>query len=75
MLLNLIHSSNSSRSLAWKQEDYNNSDCVSTTFNLASNIAESCRTVSSSYGPFKSEAAEQASNLLHSLKKYFLLYF
>lgn len=67
VLLNLIHSSNSSRSLAWKQEDYNNSDCVSTTFNLASNIAESCRTVSSSYGPFKSEAAEQGWRMSESL--------
>ncbi|KAB1208632.1 hypothetical protein CJ030_MR7G007718 [Morella rubra] len=59
VLLHFVQSSNDDRSSAGKQREYDSSDFVSTPSDLEARIAESCKMVSSSYGIFKSNAAEQ----------------
>lgn len=57
MLLHFLQSSNESRSSSQKQREYDHPDIVAT--DLEARIAESCKMVSTSYGIFKSKAAEQ----------------
>jgi hypothetical protein len=59
VLLHFMQSSNESRSSAQKQREYDYPDIVSTATDLEARIAESCKMVSTSYGIFKSKAAEQ----------------
>lgn len=59
MLLHFMQPSNESRSSAQKQREYDHPDIVSTATDLEARIAESCKMVSTSYGIFKSKAAEQ----------------
>lgn len=59
MLLHFMQSSKESQSSARKQREYDYPDIVPTATDLEARIAESCRMVSTSYGIFKSKAAEQ----------------
>ncbi|KAJ9687744.1 hypothetical protein PVL29_016280 [Vitis rotundifolia] len=61
MLLHFIVSSNGIESFPRKQQDYDSSHLMPSTADLAAHIAESCKMVSTSYGIFKSKAAEQVS--------------
>lgn len=61
MLLHFIVSSNGSESFPTKQQDYDSTHLMPSTADLAAHIAESCKMVSTSYGLFKSKAAEQVS--------------
>lgn len=76
MLLHFVQSSNDDRSSAGKRREYDSSDFVSTPSDLEARIAESCKMVSSSYGIFKSNAAEQVGGnqpILCLLRKYSIL--
>jgi hypothetical protein len=57
VLLHFMQSSNESRSSAQKHREYDHPDIVAT--DLEARISESCKMVSTSYGIFKSKAAEQ----------------
>lgn len=59
MLLHFITSSNSAQPLSQRQQEYGHSDLMPMTKDLESHIAESCKMVATTYGIFKSEAAEQ----------------
>lgn len=65
MLLHFIVSSNGSETFPSKQQGYDSSNLMPTTAELAAHIAESCKMVSTSYGLFKSKAAEQVSTNQH----------
>ncbi|XP_062177546.1 protein root UVB sensitive 6 [Alnus glutinosa] len=67
VLLHFMQSSNESRSSARKQREYDYPDIVSTATDLEARIAESCKMVSTSYGIFKSKAAEQGWKMSESL--------
>ncbi|CAK7357212.1 unnamed protein product [Dovyalis caffra] len=59
VLMHFIHSSNNSGSSHEKQRGYGHSNYILSAADLESHIAESCKMVSTLYGPFKSKAAEQ----------------
>ena len=65
MLLHFIASSNGSETFPRKQQGYDSSSPMPSTADLAAHIAESCKMVSTSYGLFKSKAAEQVSRNQH----------
>ncbi|CBI29631.3 hypothetical protein AAG906_014822 [Vitis piasezkii] len=67
MLLHFIVSSNGSESFPTKQQDYDSTHLMPSTADLAAHIAESCKMVSTSYGLFKSKAAEQGWTMSESL--------
>ncbi|XP_059447617.1 protein root UVB sensitive 6 [Corylus avellana] len=65
VLLHFMQSSNENRSSSQKQGEYDHPDIVAT--DLEARIAESCKMVSTSYGIFKSKAAEQGWKMSESL--------
>ncbi|KAJ0078051.1 hypothetical protein Patl1_36691 [Pistacia atlantica] len=67
VLLHFIQSANNSRSSSWKEQEHDHSKLMPTTANLEARIAESCKTVSSAYGLFKSKVAEQGWRMSDSL--------
>lgn len=64
MLLHSINSSNDSSSSSWKQQQYGHSNYILSVNDIEAHIADSCRMVSTLYGPFKSKAAEQVLEII-----------
>ncbi|OAY45098.1 protein root UVB sensitive 6 isoform X2 [Manihot esculenta] len=67
VLLHSINSSNDSSSSSWKQQQYGHSNYILSVNDIEAHIADSCRMVSTLYGPFKSKAAEQGWRMSDSL--------
>ncbi|KAK4270910.1 hypothetical protein QN277_019675 [Acacia crassicarpa] len=67
VLLHFINSSNSSKISSWKKREDPNSDEMLNIAYLKACIAESCKTVSNSYGQFKNKAEEQGWTMSESL--------
>ncbi|GLU06057.1 hypothetical protein SLE2022_231210 [Rubroshorea leprosula] len=67
VLLHFITSSNSAQPLSQGQQEYGHSDLMPMSKDLESHIAESCKMVATTYGIFKSEAAEQGWTMSDSL--------
>ncbi|OMO70223.1 hypothetical protein CCACVL1_19055 [Corchorus capsularis] len=67
VLLHFIQSSNSSRTSSRRQQEHGHSNLIPTTTDLEAYIADSCKMVSTSYGPFKDKAAEQGWRMSESL--------
>uniref|UniRef100_A0A2C9V5A7 Protein root UVB sensitive 6 n=4 Tax=Manihot esculenta TaxID=3983 RepID=A0A2C9V5A7_MANES len=67
VLLHFIHLSIDSHSSSWKQRPVGHSNHILSANDLEARIADSCKMVSTLYGPFKSKAAEQGWRMSDSL--------
>ncbi|KAJ9174852.1 hypothetical protein P3X46_013453 [Hevea brasiliensis] len=66
VLLHFINSSNNIHSSSWKQQAYR-SNYIPSANDIEAHITDSCKMVSTLYGPFKSKAAEQGWRMSDSL--------
>ncbi|KAK6263535.1 Root UVB sensitive family - like 6 [Theobroma cacao] len=67
VLLHFIHSSNNGQYSSRSQQEHDHSNLMPSTTDFAAHIADSCKMVSTSYGLFKSKAAEQGWRMSESL--------